>query len=328
MTKRDRVMAALTRRPVDRPPVAFWQHVPDVDHTAQGLAEAMLAFHRRYDLDFIKNMPTGVYCVEDWGCRIAYAGALHGSKQCLEHAVKSAEDWQRIGPLDPEGGALGRELEAVRLIAKGRSDDAPLLHTLFSPLTIARKLSGDRFLQDLHQHPERVIPALEAITETVIRYAQASLEAGADGIFFAVQTASPEVLTEEDTARFEVPYTRRVLEAVKGKSAFTLLHVHGRDIYFARMASLSVHAVNWHDRITPPTLGEGLQGFSGAAAGGLNEWGTLRSGPPEAIAAEIADSMQQTGGRGLLITPGCVLPMDVPAEHLDVVVETVKRRQS
>ena len=38
MTKAERVAAALARRPVDRPPVAFWRHVPEVDHTAPGTA--------------------------------------------------------------------------------------------------------------------------------------------------------------------------------------------------------------------------------------------------------------------------------------------------
>lgn len=56
MTKRERVAATLAVRPVDHPPVSFWQHAPDVDHTAAGLANAMLAFHRRYDLDLIKVM--------------------------------------------------------------------------------------------------------------------------------------------------------------------------------------------------------------------------------------------------------------------------------
>src|SRR5439155_22779049 len=70
MTKSERVAAALSRRPVDRPPVAFWRHVPEVDHTARGLADAMLAFHRRWDLDLIKVMSSGVYCLEDWGLEV------------------------------------------------------------------------------------------------------------------------------------------------------------------------------------------------------------------------------------------------------------------
>ena len=74
MTKRERIQAALQRKPVDRPPVSFWRHFPEIDDNPLALAEALLAFHTRYDLDFIKVMPTGVYCVEDWGCRVAYRG--------------------------------------------------------------------------------------------------------------------------------------------------------------------------------------------------------------------------------------------------------------
>src|SRR5256885_15957094 len=111
MTKRERVLATLERRAVDRPPVAFWRHVPEVDHTAQGLADAMLAFHRRWDLDLIKVMSSGVYCVEDWGCEVAYRGQPNGAKQCVKHAVQTRADWARITPLDAGARALARELE-------------------------------------------------------------------------------------------------------------------------------------------------------------------------------------------------------------------------
>src|SRR6266508_3780948 len=153
MTKRERVMAALTRQPVDRPPVSFWRHAPDVDHRARGLADAMLAWQRRWNLDFIKVMSSGVYCVEDWGCKVAYTGSPNGAKQCTEHAVKTAADWARIKPLDPGAGALGRELEALRLIVAEKTEDVPVLHTVFSPLTIARKLAGDRLSEDQMRKP-------------------------------------------------------------------------------------------------------------------------------------------------------------------------------
>src|SRR5262249_56385161 len=113
MAKRERVLSATRRAPVDRPPVSFWRHVPEVDHTAAGLAEAMLAFQRRWDLDFIKVMSSGVYCVEDWGCRVAYQGSPNGAKQCTEHGVRSRAGWARVKPLDVGAGALGREIEAV-----------------------------------------------------------------------------------------------------------------------------------------------------------------------------------------------------------------------
>src|SRR6266581_2862667 len=216
MTKRERVLAALGRRPVDRPPVSFWRHVPEVDHTAGGLADAMLAWQRRWDLDFIKVMSSGVYCVEDWGCKVAYTGSRNGAKQCTQHAVRTAADWARITPLDPGSGALGRELEALRLIVAGKTDDVPVLHTVFSPLTIARKLAGDRLAEDLQTSPMAVLQALEAITDTLIRYGAAAIEAGADGLFFATQTASRDVMSPHDKAQFGLLYTRDALESLTG----------------------------------------------------------------------------------------------------------------
>ena len=324
MTKRERVTAALGRKTVDRPPVSFWRHAPAVDHTARGLAGAMLDFQHRWDLDFIKVMSSGVYCVEDWGCRVAYTGAPSGAKQCVEHAVTRAADWARIRPLDPGAGALGRELEALRLIVNGKSDDVPVLHTIFSPLTIARKLAGDQLAADLVQSPTAVLQALEIITDTVITYAKAAVEAGADGFFVATQTGSPDVMSRENKSRFGLLYLRRVLESLSGKSDFTLLHIHGKDIYFDEMAALPAHALNWHDRVTPPTLAEAQRHFSGAVIGGLSEWRTLREGPATAVAAEAEDAMRQTGGVGVMVAPGCGLPLDVPDAHLEAAVRAVK----
>ena len=324
MTKRERVLATLSRAAVDRPPVAFWRHAPEVDHTAEGLAEAMLAFHRRWDLDLIKVMSSGVYCVEDWGCRVAYLGSPYGAKQCTEHAVKTRANWARIRPLDPGAGALGRELEAVSRIRKGRGDDAPILHTVFSPLTIARKLSGDRVREDLRADEAAVRPALEAITETLVRYVRASLEAGADGLFFATQTSTPEFITSEENGRWGAPYAGRVLEAARSASSFTMLHIHGRDIYFEQLAALAVDAVNWHDRLTPPSLGEGKRRVNRVVVGGLAEGTTLRTGTPAAVAAEVHDALQQTGGTGVILGPGCVLPLDVPDANLQAVLDAAR----
>jgi uroporphyrinogen decarboxylase len=324
MTKRERVLAAVGRRPVDRTPVAFWRHVPDVDHTSQGLADAMLAFHRAWDLDLIKVMSSGVYCVEDWGCKVAYQGHPGGAKRCTEHAVKRAADWTRLSALDPGAGALGRELEAVRLIRKGRSDDAPILMTIFSPFTIATKLAGDLALRSIDTAPDALRAALETITETTARYAAESLAAGADGLFFATQAASADAVTEAASSSWELPYARRVLERVRGASTPTLLHLHGRSVFWDAWTALPVDVVNWHDRLTAPRLDEASRRFAGGVAAGLGESTTLVVGPPEAVTAQAHDAIRQAGGRGLILTPGCVLPLAVPDAHLRAVVDAVR----
>ncbi|MFQ5988652.1 MAG: uroporphyrinogen decarboxylase family protein [Candidatus Methylomirabilales bacterium] len=325
MTKTERIHATIERKAVDRPPVSYWRHFPDVDEDPFALADTLLAFHTRFDLDFIKVMPTGVYSVEDWGCQVAYRGSLDGSRACIDHAVKQPNDWKRIRLLNPEEGALGRELTCLRAVVKGCQDDAPIVQTVFSPLTIMKKLAGEeRFLEDLRERPALIHGALDAVTETMCRYVAACLGSKADGIFFATQVASSGFLTAEQHRTFAEPYDRRVLEQAAKRSSFSILHVHGLNIPFDLMAQYPVPAINWHDRRTAPSLKEGRELFSGAVIGGLNEVETLRKGPEEAVLAEVADALKQTGGMGHILAPGCGFPIDVPQAHLKAVRAAVE----
>jgi uroporphyrinogen decarboxylase len=75
--------------------------------------------------------------------------------------------------------------------------------------------------------------------------------------------------------------------------------------------------------VTTPTLADAHRRFSGALVGGLAEGGVLRSGPPAAIAAQVADAIRQTSGIGLVVAPGCVLPLATPEAHLAAVIAAV-----
>jgi len=317
MDKKERTQAALTGSPVDRPPISFWRHFPDIDHDPAALAGTLLEFHGRFDLDFIKVMPSGVYCVEDWGCQVHYTGAPNGAKTCREHAVKKPDDWKNIKPLAPHGGALGREIKCLRVVRNNRRDSAPILQTIFSPLTIAAKLSGpDLLLQSLRTSPESLLAGLEAITETMIQYVAACFEAGAEGIFFATQMATPARLSLAEHQKFAEPFDLRLLKAVSQRSFFTLLHIHGENILFQELTHYPVQAINWHDRKTWPSLGQAKEIFSGAVVGGLEEWGTLRTGPVSSIKEQVQEAISQTQGKRLIVAPGCGLPIDTPEEFL------------
>ena len=320
--RRERVLAAINREPVDRVPYAVWRHFPSVDRSAAGLAQATLRFHERYGSDFLKITPRGGYAVEAWGCVEGDEPREDGHRPCVRCAVRAPEDWKAIRPLDP-GSASGwvEQLETiVRMGFDRRVGDAPVLPTLFSPLSLARKLSGTRLTHDLSEHPTLVTGALEAITETVVRFAALALAEGVSGIFYSIQAASRSVSTEEDYARFGEPYDRRVLESVRGKSVLTIVHGHGDRLLFDRLATLPGHAWNWDDRATPPSLAEGKAKTGGAVIGGLDQWKTLRDGTPAEARAEALDAIAQTGGVGLIVGPGCVLPSDTPDANVAAVV--------
>ena len=69
MSKKARIEAALTNGPIDRPPVTLWRHFFECERSAEDLAGAMLAFHKKYDWDWMKVNPRASYHVEGWELR-------------------------------------------------------------------------------------------------------------------------------------------------------------------------------------------------------------------------------------------------------------------
>jgi uroporphyrinogen decarboxylase len=318
MTKRERVRAALSGQPVDRVPISLWRHFPDRDLDPLALAEALVAFHRRYDLDFIKLMPNGVYCVEDWGCETAYQGGSSGARTCVLHAVRRIEDWTALRPVDPSAPALARELRCLQAVCAGKGDDAPVLQTIFSPFTVARKVAGPELVSEtMTRDSNRLRAALEVISAVVRQYVLTCLEAGADGIFFATQAATPEVLTAEEHRIFVEPYDLAVLETLRGKGAIVLLHLHGGNPYLTHLAATyPAQALNWHDRRTRPSLAEAAGLVSQALVGGLDERGAMITATPEQVRAQVHDAIRQCQGRRLIVGPGCVVDLQVPEANL------------
>ncbi len=326
MTKQARIRAALAGDPVDRVPISFWRHFPDRDLDPTALAEALVDFHCRYDLDFIKMMPNGVYGVEDWGCTIAYRGGSDGARTCVRHAVQAIPDWDRLQPLDPSTPALAREIQCLKTVCANRGDDAPVLQTIFSPFTLARKVAGPELVREtMSRDPKRLEAALDVIGETVEAYLAACLEAGAGGIFFASQTASADVMGWDEHQRLVAPYDLRVLTAANGRGAIIVFHLHGERPYVPELASLyPVHAINWHDRRSPLSLAQARGQVRQCLMGGLDERGTMVTGTPDEIRAQVRDAVAQCGGNGLIVAPGCVLDLNVPEANLRAAREAVE----
>lgn len=320
----ERVRAALKGEEVDRVPVSLWRHWPVEDETSQGLANAMVAWQRQYDFDLVKFMPTGMYGVHDWGTETVYNPGFRGNRISTKPGLTNPEEWPKLASLDPHKGALGQEVEAIRLAAEELKGSVPILQTIFSPLTTAIKLAGDRVHGDMRLRPDLLKAGLEIITDVTIRFTQACLQAGAHGVFFATQGASYRLFSEAEYAEFGATYDIKVLNAIRSDETLNMLHVHGHDIMFDLAADYPVEMINWHDRITWPTLKEAQSRFDGLLVGGIDDQVTIAEGPIDKIRWQARDAIEQTGGRRLLVGPGCVIPTNTPDAHVRAVIETVQ----
>ena len=327
MTKVERIKAALRGDVVDRLPYGFWTHMPNIDHDPDQLAEATAAFSTRLDVDFVKAMPNGFYCVEDWGCEIDFSEIARGGVgRVVRQAVSVPADWARLAALNPAHGAMGRELRHLSQLTQRVGADVPVLATAFSPLTIANKLSNGAHRAHLASHPDAVMQGLEMITQVTCDFVRAAIDSGCAGLFFATQDATHKAFDETSYRRYAEPFDHRVLQAAREAGGwFNVLHMHGDDVLFDVLKDYPVHALNWHIGETPPAISEyRARGGQRPIVGGLQR-GHITSGNLDAVYNDIDVAAAQTQKRGLIIAPACVIRHPLDETVLQKIINKIKQ---
>jgi uroporphyrinogen decarboxylase len=327
VTSRERVWAALRGEPVDRPPVAFWGHFYHRESTAGDLVAATLEFQREYRWDWVKLNPRKHYHAEPWGVTYRYSGRAHEKPVIESWPVHQAADWTAITERAHDAGALGEQIEAVRLLRRSAPDDLPIVQTVFTPLAVLGEMTLEPGELRLHMrtHPNAVRGALEAVTRTYERYVRALLDAGADGIYLAtVDWASRDLLTPEEHRAWSRPYDLRLLAAAAG-APFNVLHVCKRRNLLFEVADYPVAAFSWAatDPLNP-SLADALARLPGAMMGGFTHDDDGMRSDPATWLAEYARALQATGGRRWLAAPGCSIPPATPAALLRAVRDAVE----
>ncbi len=317
MTRKERIMAALAKEEVDRIPLGMWYHLPHVDQDAVALAETQIHMAEDYGLDFIKMMPFGNYQAVDYGLSCTYYCTPTQAVFERKYDIESAEEWGELKELPGCYGCHGKTLAAAMQIAKQQKKkglEIPFLQTIFSPLTIARKLAGDRIFTDMKEEPALLHHALDAIMRTSINFVKENVNAGVSGFFFASQCSSYDLMTEEEYREFGARYDVPILNSIKDDTFFNVIHIHGENTMFKLLSSYPVNCVNWHDRWVAPDLAQARTITDKCLMGGINEsW--LGKAEPGEIKIHIKEAVELGGRRGLILSPGCCASMKTPAEN-------------
>jgi uroporphyrinogen decarboxylase len=328
-TKRDRVEAALSGGVADRVPVAAWGHLIPAERSADALASASLWYFHEYDWDWLKVNSRATLFAEAWGSEfdfLDYRGVLPRFVRNRNDPI----DYGALKPANPGFRPWAEQVAALRKIGRGIGG-APFVQTIFSPASVLSFLAArpmdhsqesvsvaqsDALLHLIRTSPKAAHHALGAIADSLASLAAASVEAGADGIFFAItRLARRGLMTEGEFEEFGKPYDFRVLEAVRG-AKFNILHSCGPHIHWKAILDYPVRALSW------AAVGQGNPGLEQARAethfaliGGLDEEGVLRTGTPAQVREAALAALARGGEHGFLLAPGCAVHPNAPAEN-------------
>ena len=292
MTRAERVRAAVRGEPVDRVPVCFWHHFQP-DGSGRRLAEASLRFFdETFDLDILKVMPDLPYPFP-------------------HRSIRQPEDWRLLEGIDRDHSRyLAQRTEAVSVLRDELGYDTPIVMTVFSPLAEALYFAADHetLLRHATERPSALHGALHTIADNLATQIRDVIDAGADGVFFALQGCTTAMMPEATYRELGRPYDLIAL-AGAANGWLNVLHIHGEsDLLIEPMLDYPVQVLNWSDRLAGPSLKEVRAITSKCLMGGWHEFGALSNGPAETIQAEAEDAVAQTGGHKFILAGGCSVP--------------------
>jgi uroporphyrinogen decarboxylase len=306
-------------------PIALWRHFPVDDQAPGGLAKSVIEYQKTYEFDLVKVTPASSFCIKDWGAVDEWRGNPEGTRLYTQRVIQKPEDWLELRMLDPYQGALGEQFTCLKLICDELGKNVPILQTIFSPLAQAKNLvGGEMLLTHLRQFPQAILTGLQTIAESTRRFIEAANKTGISGVFYAVQHANYQLLSEQEYGEFGRKFDLEILEMSKG-NWLNLLHLHGTNIMFKQFIDYPVQIINWHDRETFPSLEEALAMYPGVVCGGLQRTDTMELGTPELVHSEARDAISKTKNKRFILGTGCVMQVTTPRVNIAAALETARR---
>lgn len=260
--------------------------------------------------------------VEAMGVRLHFA---EGEGPKLD-PVRGEADLKNLHVPDP-AQETGFVLDAVRLIRRELDSRIPLIGFSGAPFTLATYLveggtskNFRRILTWMYADSEGFSRLLDLLTETVILYLRAQVEAGVQAVQLFDTWAG--LLSRRLYREFALPGTTRVVQALKGMGVPVILYVNGCSPFLEEMPASGVDVISVDWRLS---LAEAV----GRTRGSVSLQGNLDPmalfAPPSVLEREVARVLSEAPARGHIFNLGHGIQPETPVKSAQALVEMVHR---
>ena len=320
MSPRERVLAALARRPTDRPALgsatsvivtelmdasgaAFPEAHRDAELMARLAATACTELGHDILMPYfsVHHEAAALGCEVVWGRRDLMPDSRH-------HPCTTADDIAI--PADfLEHPACRVICDAVALLRR-RFPDVAVLGKVFGPWTLAYHLFGTQeFLMMTLLDPPQVHEILRRLKAVTVMFSEAQVAAGADALTLG-DHATGDLCSPEAYRDFLMPVHE---ELVRRIAAPLVLHICGntasRIDTICRTGVAAFHV----DTKVPCARAREIVGDRLALMGGVNNPQTLCFGTPEDVRNEVAAALE---ARFEIVGPECAVPLNAPLSQM------------
>jgi len=178
---------------------------------------------------------------------------------------------------------------------------------------------------DIKKRPDELKELMEIALESLIVYANAVVEAGADIIWVSDPVSSGDMLSRKHFEEFVHPYLRKEIKEIRRTGVKVFLHICGNvNDRIDLMAEAGPHAISVDEKVDLARAKK-LIGHKVCLMGNVSPGKTLLFGKPSDVEAEAKKAIDDAAaGGGFVLASGCLTPAGMPAENVEALVRVAK----
>ena len=332
MNSKERCMAAIQGKPIDRVPVFpllmfFAQSRHGISYRqfatdGRALAEAQLNIRERFPVDALTACSDAFRVAADLGAEMIYPEDR--TPYAASPLIRRKSDLSRLGRPDPlrKGSRMADRTLSVKCMLEAVGQECLVLAWVDMPFAEACSLCGvSEFMLMLHDDPALAHAVLRFLSDIVVDFGLSQLQAGAPMI--GAGDAAASLISPGQYREFALPYEQMVVDAMHSAGGLVKLHICGNtthllpDMIRTRADLFNVdHLVDFHKACS--IYGREQLCFKG----NLDPVADLMQATPAQCRDKCLDRFQAAAGLRYMLSPGCEVPAETSDEVFRAFCET------
>lgn len=202
-------------------------HMPEAHNDARQMADLAKAVYEEgcfenYGVPFCMTVEA-----EEMGAKIDMGSHVY-EPHVVEYVIHSVSDYKSLTPIDITRGRAKVVLDAIRIL-KEETDGVPIVGNLTGPISTASSVMEPViFYKELRKKNKEAHEYMEFITDQLIAFGRAQIEAGADIIAISDPSGTGEILGPKYFKEFAVTYINKLLDSLQDEKMGTIVHICGQ----------------------------------------------------------------------------------------------------
>lgn len=334
VTPKERLQCAFNHGKTDRPPCIcpggmmnmvtselmdeIKVYLPEAHTDAKKMAALAKAVYEKgcfenYGVPFCMTVEA-----EEMGAKVSMGSAVY-EPHVTEYVIESVCDWKKLNAVNPDAGRAKVVLDAIRIL-KEQSQGVPVVGNLTGPVSTASSVMEPViFYKELRRKNKEAHEYMEFVTDQLIAFGRAQIDAGADVIAISDPSGTGEILGPKYFKEFAVTYINKLLDALQKETMGTIVHICGQmSPVYTEVNEIRSSALSF-DSVVP--MKEAREHLKDRVLMGNVSTYALEFGDPERVKM-LTKGCVKSGSD--IISPACGLGMKSPLVNIQAILECLK----